>query len=442
MTSSPAVPIDRVLAPFREFSRSTVAGGILLIAAALLALGWANSPWSAGYTELFATPVTVGIGAFALTKPLVLWINDGLMAIFFLVVGIEIKRELLVGELRGVRRATLPIAAAAGGAILPAIIYLAVAGGDPEGARGWGIPMATDIAFALGVLALAGSRVPLGLRIFLTALAIVDDLIAVLVIAIFYSSGLDVLMLAGAAGVFVLLLLLNRAGARRPLVYGALGIVLWVLVLKSGVHATIAGVLLAMTIPSRARIAPASFVASARAAVGHYADADRETDPGAAIEERHDALWDLERATERAQAPMLRIEHALHPWVSFAIIPIFALANAGVTISPALLAFPPAPIILGIVLGLVVGKQIGITLATWIVVRLGLATLPYGVGWRHIYAAGWLGGIGFTMSLFVADLGLPEGTPLAQAKLGILAASLIAGVVGFVLVRFWATRRT
>lgn len=441
MTPQPAVPVDRFLAPFREFSRSAVAGGILLIAAALVALAWANSPWSAGYTELFATPVTVGIGAFALTKPLLLWINDGLMAIFFLVVGIEIKRELLVGELRGIRRATLPIAAAVGGAILPAVIYLAIAGGSPDGARGWGIPMATDIAFALGVLALAGSRVPLGLRIFLTALAIVDDLIAVLVIAVFYSSGLDLAMLVGAAGVFALLLVLSAAGARRLLVYGVLGAILWVLVLKSGMHATIAGVLLAFAIPSRTRIDPAGFLAGARAAIGRFADADGTRDPGHAIEERHDALWELERATERAQAPMLRVEHALHPWVSFAIIPLFALANAGVTISADLLAFPPAPIILGIVVGLVVGKQVGITLATWIVVRLGLATLPEGVGWRHIHAAGWLGGIGFTMSLFVADLGLAEGTPLAEAKIGILAASLIAGVAGFLLVRFWATHR-
>ena len=433
MSALPDPPIDRILAPFREFSRSTVAGGILLIAAAIVALVWANSPWRESYAALWETPVIVGFGAFALEKPLILWVNDALMAIFFLVVGVEIKRELLVGELRDRRRAALPIAAAIGGAVLPAAIFLAVAGGGEAG-RGWGIPMATDIAFALGVLALLGSRVPLGLRIFLTALAIVDDLIAVVVIAIFYSGKLDVTMLAGAAGIVILLLVLNRAGARHPVVYAALGVVLWVFVLKSGVHATIAGVLLALTIPATTRIDAPGFAASAREALDRFTHAG-DGSGGHAVEERHGALWDLETAAERAQSPMLRLEHTLHPWVAFLIVPLFALANAGVTIRPELVALPPAPVILGIVLGLVVGKQLGITVAAWLVVRAGIATLPDGVTWARLYGVAWLGGIGFTMSLFVAELGLPAGTVLDQAKVGILVASVIAGGVGYAILR-------
>jgi len=434
----PAPPIDRVIGPFREFFQSTVSGGLLLMAAAIVALVWANSPWSASYAELWQMPMTIGIGEFVLTKPLLLWINDALMAVFFLVVGVEIKRELLVGELNSVRKATLPMVAAAGGAILPAAIFALIVGGG-LGSSGWGIPMATDIAFALGVLALLGSRIPLGLKIFLTALAIVDDLLAVLVIAVFYTENLDVTMVAAAAGVMVLLLVANRLGVRHPIVYAALGVVLWVFVLKSGVHATIAGVLLAATIPARVRIDAPAFVARAREIIDRF-ERTVVKDPEVDVEEDHEDLWELETVTEQAQAPMLRLEHMLHPWVSFLIVPLFALANAGVTITPELLTWPLDPIILGVVLGLVVGKQIGITAATWLIVRSGRATLPAGVTWRHIYGVAWLGGIGFTMSLFIAELGLDGPDQLASAKLGILAASAIAGVGGYVLLRSWATR--
>jgi NhaA family Na+:H+ antiporter len=427
--------IDRVLPPFKEFFHSTVSGGLLLMAAAIVALVWANSPWSASYHELWATPMTVGIGEFAISKPLQLWINDGLMAIFFLVVGVEIKRELLIGELNTRRKAALPIAAAAGGALLPAAIFALIVGGG-LGSSGWGIPMATDIAFALGVLALLGSRVPIGLRIFLTALAIVDDLMAVLVIAVFYTADLHVDMLAAAAGVFVILLLVNRAGVRHPIVYAALGVVLWVFVLKSGVHATIAGVLLAVTIPARVRIDPADFVAKARAIVDRFEQRVIH-DPTIDVEDEHEALWELETVAEQAQAPMLRLEHTLHPWVAFLIVPLFALANAGVTLTGDVLRIPPDPIILGIILGLVVGKQIGITAATWLIVRSGRAMLPEGVTWRHVYGVGWLGGIGFTMSLFIAELAL-DAAALSMAKVGILAASVIAGVGGYLLLRVWA----
>ena len=424
--------------PFKEFFHSAAAGGVLLIAAALVALVWANSPWQDSYTALFQAPTTIGIGEFSLTKPLLLWINDALMAIFFLVVGVEIKRELLVGELNSVRKAALPMAAAAGGAILPAIIFILVVGGGP-GSTGWGIPMATDIAFALGVLALVGNRVPLGLRIFLTALAIVDDLMAVVVIAVFYTDALNVAMLAGAGVVLAVLIMANRAGIRHPVVYTVLGAVLWVFVLKSGVHATIAGVLLAATIPARVSLDASAFVARARRVIDRF-EHRVVKDHAARVEDDHEDLWELEAIAERAQAPMIRLEHRLHPWVAFLIVPLFALANAGVTIPPGVLSFPPDPIILGVFLGLVLGKQVGITVSTWLVVRSGRAVLPVGVTWRHIYGVAWLGGIGFTMSLFIAELGLDAPEQLAMAKVGILLASIVGGGGGFLLLRTWASR--
>ncbi len=427
----PVQPVDRLLAPFREFTAREASGGVLLMAAALIALLWANSPFADSYESLWRTTVTIGAGDFELAKSLHDWISEGLMAIFFLVVGLEIKREVLVGELASARRAALPIAAAAGGAILPAILYLVIAGGDPATARGWGVPMATDIAFALGVLALLGSRAPLGLRIFLTALAIVDDLLAVLVIAIFYSSDLSLVALGAAALVLAALVVANRLGVRRPIVYALLGVALWVAVLQSGVHATIAGVLLAMTIPARTKIDPADFLARAKGFLAEFSGQVGD-DPD---DEHHAALWELEDLTESAQAPMLRMEHALHPWVAFLIVPLFALSNAGVRIGGDLGATIREPVVLGVLVGLVLGKQIGITLAAWLVVRLGLASLPDGVTWRHIYGVAWLGGIGFTVSLFVADLAFGEGPTLPLAKMGILGASVIAGLGGYLILR-------
>lgn len=423
--------MDRLLAPFRDFSAREASGGLLLMGAALIALVWANSPFADSYASLWRTPLTVGLGDVALSKSVHLWINDGLMAIFFLVVGLEIKREVLVGELASARRAILPIAAAAGGAVLPAILFLLIAGGDAHAARGWGVPMATDIAFALGVLALLGSRVPVGLKIFLTALAIVDDLLAVVVIALFYASDLSMAALGAAAAILVVLVAANRLGVRRPIVYAILGVGLWVAILQSGMHATIAGVLLAMTIPARTRIDPAQFLTRAR---GFIADFGRDSgnDPDAA---HHAALWELEDLTEGAQAPMLRMEHALHPWVAFLIVPIFALSNAGVPILGDVVAIATEPLVLGVLVGLIVGKQLGITLAAWLVVRSGLASLPAGVTWQHIYGAAWLGGIGFTMSLFVGDLAFGESPALAFAKIGILLASLVAGIGGYLILR-------
>jgi len=427
----PARPIDRLLAPFREFSEQQAAGGLLLMAAAAVALVWANSPFADSYEALWETTISIGIGDIGLSKSLHHWINDGLMAIFFLLIGLEIKREVLVGELASPRRAILPIGAALGGALLPPIIFLLFAGGDPEASRGWAVPMATDIAFALGVLAILGSRVPIELKIILTALAIVDDLLAVLVIAVFYSSDLSVPAIAAGGGTLALLIAANRLGIRRPLVYAVLGFVLWVAVLQSGLHATIAGILLAVTVPARTRIDPTDFLTRARATLDDFAGRGHE-DPD---EAHHAALWELEDLTEHAQAPMLRMEHALHPWVAFLIVPLFALANAGVAIGGDIGALLSEDVVLGVLVGLVLGKQIGVTLGAWVVVRLGLASLPEGVGWGHIYGIAWLAGIGFTMSLFIADLAFGESALLPMAKVGILAASVIAGTVGYLIIR-------
>ena len=426
------MPVDRLLAPFREFARTSASGGVLLMAAAVVALIWANSPLASVYTDLWATELSFSIGDVTVSESLLHVINDGLMAIFFLVVGLEIKREVLVGELASLRRATLPIAAAIGGAVVPAVIFLAVSGGGTAG-RGWGVPMATDIAFALGVLALLGSRAPVGLRVFVAALAIVDDLLAVLVIAVFYTADLSLPALAAAGVLLAALVVANRIGVRRPIVYALLGVSLWVAVFATGIHATIAGVLLALTIPATTRLDSDAYVDHARHLI---ADFEGRTVGGedASTSEHHAALWELEDATERAQAPMLRIEHALHPWVSFLIVPIFALANSGVRLDLDLRSTLQEPITLGVILGLVIGKQVGITLGAAAVVRAGLASLPAGVGWRHVYGAAWLGGIGFTMSIFIAGLAYGEGAAeLNLAKVGILAASLIAGAGGFVI---------
>ena len=434
MRSRDTVPADRLFAPFRAFASSNASSGVLLMAAAGVALILANSPFADATTAFWQTELSIRVGDIGRSDTLVHWVNDGLMALFFLVVGLEIKRELLVGELSSRRSAALPLVAAIGGAVVPAAIFLVLVPGQPA-ARGWGVPMATDIAFALGVLALVGNRIPVALRVFVAALAIVDDLLAVLVIAVFYTGEVAVPALVVAALVVVALLGANRLGVRRPIVYAALGIALWLAVLESGIHATVAGVLLALTIPSRTRLDSDAFVARARE---HVSDFEGRTVGGedASTEEHHHALWELEDATERAQAPMLRIEHALQPWVVWVIVPIFALANAGVRIEGNFLASVFSPVPIGIILGLVVGKQVGISLAAFAAVRLGLASLPDGVGWRHIYGAALLGGIGFTMSLFIATLAYGEDGPeIALAKLGVLVASAIAGVAGFVVLR-------
>lgn len=391
-------PVTRLfIRPFQQFFRLEAASGILLLVAAILALIAANSPLAALYFHLFETHLYVGIGAFSLDKPLHLWINDGLMAVFFLVVGLEIKRELLGGELSSPRKALLPIAAALGGMLAPASIYVLLnASGD--GLSGWGIPMATDIAFAVGVLALLGSRIPLALKVFLTAVAIVDDLGAILVIALFYTSSISIPHLLGAGIVLLALVVLGRMGIRTLVPFLLLGVFLWGFFLASGIHATIAGVLLAMTIPSST-------------------------------------------TADSASSPLVQLEHTLHPWVAFFIMPVFAFANAGVSLSGSLLDTLANPISQGILLGLVVGKQVGVFGGAWLIVRAGLSTIPSDVSWRQLYGVSLLCGIGFTMSLFIATLAFGENPGnLDVAKTGILMASLLAGLAGWFILSKAAKR--
>ncbi|HEX6038842.1 Na+/H+ antiporter NhaA [Longimicrobium sp.] len=432
---TPLTPIQRVFSPFVRFARTESAGGIVLIAATLVAIAWANSPWSAGYEHLWETQVTLGAGRWALSYPLHYWINDGLMAVFFFLVGLEIKREFLVGELASLKRAALPIAAALGGMIVPAIIYAALNLGH-AGERGWGIPMATDIAFALGVLALLGPRIPLSLKVFLAALAIVDDLGAVLVIAVFYTEAIHWGALALGFGLLAALVVANRMQARSPLTYLLVGIVVWVAFLKSGVHATVAGVLLAMTIPARTRIDTAEFLDRGRRILDYFDVVGEEGRDVLTNRRQQAAIQEMENACEAAQAPLQRIEHELHHWVAFLIIPIFALANAGVHLGGNLGTAFGDRVTLGIILGLVIGKPIGISLFAWLAVRTNLAALPYTVTWRAIRGVSLLGGIGFTMSLFIAGLAFPGAPQLNEdAKIGIFVASLVAGITGFLVLR-------
>ena len=435
-TADPATPplIERILQPFAQFAHTASSGGIVLLACTAAALVWANSPWAASYHHLWETEIALDAGPFTVRSTLHHLINDGLMVVFFFLVGLEIKREALIGELASFQQAALPAAAALGGMIVPAAFYAALNLGGP-GSAGWGIPMATDIAFALGVLALLGDRVPAGLKIFLAALAIVDDIGAVLVIAIFYTASVD----WGALGLAGFLLLLaagaNVAGVRQPWAYSLIGVALWGAVLASGVHATIAGVLLAMTIPSRTRINEDEFLEGARRSVDAF---ERACGPETNVltnQEQQEALLTLETLCEHTQAPLQRSERKLHGIVAFGIMPLFALANAGVPLTGGdqggVLS---SPVTLGILLGLVIGKPLGITLFSWAAVRSGLAALPRGVTWRLVHGVSWLGGIGFTMSLFVAGLALTEASVLlTEAKLGVLIASLAAGLAGAIL---------
>ncbi len=422
----------RLLQPLVEFMQLEASSGVLLMLAAVTAIVWANSPWAPSYFALWETPVSVHIGSFDLTKSALHWINDGLMAVFFFLVGMEIKRELLVGELSTRVKATLPVAAALGGMVVPALIFAAFNAGGPS-ARGWGIPMATDIAFALGILTLLGPRVPLSLKVFLAALAIVDDLGAVLVIALFYTTSLSWIHLLGGLAIVGVLFLFNRLGVRRPTPYLVLGIVLWVLFLQSGIHATIAGVLLAMTIPTRVHLNTQEFVDRCHSVLEEFSVAGESGERVLISEARQTAIREVEKAAEEVQMPLERIEDALHPWVTYLIMPLFALANAGVVLSGTGLS--SSSLAKGVVVGLVVGKPLGIVLFAWLAVRMRLAVLPRGVRWRHLWGVGLMGGIGFTMSLFIAELGLSGVDSIRMAKTSILVASLVAGAVGYGVLR-------
>ena len=427
-------PIEKLTYPIQEFLHQEASGGILLIIATVIALAWANSPFAESYHHLWHTYLSIDIGGVGLKYSLHHWINDGLMVIFFFVVGLEIKRELLVGELSSAKKAALPIAAALGGMIFPALIYTIFNLGT-EGASGWGIPMATDIAFVVGILALLGKRVPLALKIFILALAIVDDLGAVLVIAIFYTSNISFTSLLIAGGFLVLLIAMNRMGVRNLLIYTLVGVGLWLAFLKSGVHATVAGVLLAFTIPVSSRINTKKFKNETDILLNDFDNAGEHGDNVLTNSDRLSIIDQIENNCEKILTPLQRFEHGLHPWVSFFIMPVFALANAGVTIGSGLTSALTNPVSIGIIVGLFLGKQIGIFSFSYLAVKLKLASEPEGVSWIKIYAAAILAGIGFTMSLFIANLAFNSPELLDIAKVGILSGSLLSGIVGFIILK-------
>ena len=425
-------PITQLMRPVQRFMHEEASSGIVLFVAAVVALIWANSPWYHAYDELLETQITIGFGRWAIDETLHHWVDDGLMAVFFFVVGLEIKRAVIVGELRSVRRAALPIFAALGGMIVPALIYFAFNSGG-EASRGWGIPMATDIAFSLGVLSLLRTRAPLPLKVFLAAFAIIDDIGAVIVIAVFYTGEIAWGNLGIGAIFIAALLVVSRLGIRHPLVYAVLGVAVWLAFLYSGVHATVAGVLIAATIPIRVRVDSAGFLARSRDLLlvfersGAYGHEEQTSSGQRAI------LKELEDTAQELQSPLQRFETALHPWVAFVIMPLFALSNAGIRIEGDFFAALTHPVTIGIVLGLVIGKQVGVTLFSWAAVRFGIAALPYGVTWLQFYGVALLGGIGFTMSLFITNLAFTTQTLSTEAKIGILLGSAISGVIGYLV---------
>ena len=410
--------VGRLLTPVQEFIKTESASGVILIAAALVAFAWANSPFAPSYFAILEVEVRVGFGTWALEKPLILWVNDLLMAVFFFLVGLEIKREVLIGELAGWRRASLPIAGALGGMLVPALIYLAFNFGTPA-ARGWGVPVATDIAFALGVLALLGDRVSLALKVFLLALAIVDDLGAVLVIAAFYTESVNVGALLISFLIWGIALAYGRAGGAKPLAFALIGLVMWYFMLKSGVHATIAGVLMALAVPLRHQLSSQELQQELRPLMGQ----------GGGFEQVEIVIQHLEDVLAKAHSPLHDMEHALAPYVAFGIMPVFAFFNAGVALAGSEAGLITA-VSVGAFLGLLIGKPIGVAGFAWIAVKSGLTRLPEGANWPGMIGIGLLAGIGFTMSLFIANLAFGLTAELDQAKVGVLAASVVAALIG------------
>ncbi len=435
------MPIERILSPFVRFARLEAAGGLVLLFSTAAALLWANSPWANSYDRFWHLYLTIGIGPADLKESLLHFINDGLMAVFFFFVGLEIKHELLAGELSTLKRAAFPMAAAVGGSILPAAIFITVTRGT-SAQNGWGIPVATDIAFALGAMALLGRRIPLTLKVFVTGLAIVDDIIAVSIIAIFYTTTFSLRsLIAGLIGIAISFLA-NRLGVRSWGVYAIIGVFVWLAMLKSGVHATVAGILLAFTIPTTMALKPGEFLSHNLPILERLRAIGRSESAMISESEEQNLIYALERQCALVQSPLYRIEHTLQPWVTFFIMPVFALANAGVHIPKGHNAALIQPIAIGIFLGLFVGKPLGILLFAWVSVKSSIASAPEGVSWRQIFGAGWLCGIGFTMSLFIATLSLGEGELVAVAKIGILLASVAAGVAGSVVLSLKEQRKT
>jgi NhaA family Na+:H+ antiporter len=436
-TAIPRRPVDKwILDPIGRFMEKSTTSGLILFASATAALIIANSPWQEAYHHFWHQSFSIGFNDYVLSKTLHHWINDGLMAIFFFVVGLELKREIIGGELRKPKDAIMPIAAAIGGMVFPAAIYL-LFNQSGSAADGWGIPMATDIAFALGVIYLLGNRVPTSLKVFLTVLAIADDIGAVLVIALFYTSNIDFASLSVGALFMVVLVLSNLLGVRNTLYYGIVGICgLWLAFLMSGVHATIAAVLAASTIPANVRISENFF----NIRLSHLLDKFKAAKPNnmpTVSHEQFEILSQIRLTTKYALTPLQRLEHGMHPLVAFVILPIFAFSNAGITLSTNSMDDVLSPVALGVMLGLILGKVIGVASGVFVVQQLRIAQLPVGMGWKEVWSVGLLAAIGFTMSLFITELAFPETPYVAQAKIGILAASVFAGALGFFVLRFF-----
>lgn len=427
--------IDRLMIqPSTRFINYSSASGIVLFSSAILAMVMANSPWSDAYHAIWKYQFIVGFDEFIISKDLHHWINDGLMAVFFFVVGLELKREIIGGELSDIKSAVLPISAAIGGMVFPALIYLAF---NQQGASsdGWGIPMATDIAFSLGVLYLLGDRVPASLKIFLTALAITDDLGAVLVIAFFYSSDINFVSLGTGAVFLAALWIANLIGVRNTIFYALVGIAgLWLAFLMSGVHATIAAVLAAFAIPARTRVKESHFAHHMENLVARFRKAD-SSNVSTITKEQLDVLQDIRSYTKKAITPLQRLEDNMHPLVAFVIMPVFAFSNAGVTLADDFLIQLVSPVAMGIMMGLLLGKIIGVVGVSELVLRFSSVQLPKGMNRLHLWGVGFLAAIGFTMSLFIAGLAFRDDLLLQESKLGILMASLVASILGYFLIR-------
>ncbi|MCL3780914.1 Na+/H+ antiporter NhaA [Prolixibacteraceae bacterium JC049] len=426
---------SKIKDPLVEFVRLEAFGGIVLMVFTVLALIFANSPLSDQFLAYWKQYVGFQFGDWQLKKTLIHWINDGLMAIFFFVVGLEIKREMLTGALSSIKQASLPIFAAIGGMLVPALIYIFLNGEGP-GSQGWGVPMATDIAFALGVLILLGKRIPLSLKLLLTSIAIVDDIGAVMVIAIYYTSEISWSYLLYGGGIYIVLWMLNLLNVRKVSVYLILGIILWYMLLKSGVHATLAGVMLAFTIPAKASRNVPEFIKDNTRILTRL---NKKVEEGEGDADQHSiqsCIGAVEDNCVQVISPLLRLEHFFHSWVAYLIIPVFAFANAGVVIDAELITKVNDPVFLGILFGLLLGKPIGIFLFSYLSAVVGWSQKPLDVSWKQIVGIGFLGGIGFTMSFFVSQLAFLDENVLSLAKLGVLVASLIAGSVGFALLRF------
>lgn len=426
--------LQRIIVPFQEFVHTQSFSGILLLVLTIAALIWANSAFSSSYINLWNTEISIGIKDFMFTRPLHFYINDGLMAIFFLLVGLEIKREIIAGELSSVRLAALPITAALGGMIFPALIYTAFNLGT-EHIKGWGIPTATDIAFALGIMSILGDRVSTGLKVFLTALAIADDMGAVVIIAIFYTSELALGWLILGLAFFALQILANYFNVFKTAVYLFLGLIMLIAFYNAGIHPTIAGVLTAIAIPASNKIDGETMYNRIQYYLGQFESAFRAQKHPLSNDSELQGIYSIEKTTKNAQTPLKRLEDRLHPWVTYFIMPIFALANAGVVLQSNFLSSYSDTVTLGVMAGLIIGKPIGITLFSYLSVKFGIAQLPEKENWRSIFSAGCLAGIGFTMSIFITGLAFTDSGAIDLSKIGILSASLLSGIIGYLLLR-------